>query len=322
MFCYYKKSWILLSLILLLLAGCSSKGYESQDYDGEMMNGTVAQDYVEYASSPEEEKRGLLAGADEVQEQTEVQYDRAPSSSSPQEETSRKIIREQIIEQQVQNLKEVITEVEAKVSRFSGAYIESLHEWKKEGKDYTEHHAQLILRIPVNEFEDFLQQVESQGNIINRQVSGQDVTAEFVDNDSRLRNLKKHEERILSLYEKANTIEEMLKIENELSRIRESIERLEGRQKFLSQVTSTVKLTLELFQVEKELLEANQEDTSILREAWIGFKQSFKQIIAFGKKGFIVLVTMLPYLVLLALPITFLIYILRKFSRREDPKNM
>jgi hypothetical protein len=235
-------------------------------------------------------------------------------------EYDRKIIREQFIEQQVQDLKLVLDDLERSVNQLPGAYIESLQEWKDEQKNKTEHRATIIMRIPVDHFHSFLQRVEEQGQVTNRQLSGKDVTEEFVDNDSRLRNLKMHEERILKLYEKANTIEEMLKIEDELSRIRSSIEQLEGRQKYLRHVTSTVKLSLELFQVDEAEFVTADEDTPLFTEAWVGFQTSIKQILHLGQNILILFITLFPYLIILAI-LTGIVMWLRKRYFKQIRKD-
>jgi hypothetical protein len=284
---YLGYLFIFVSLIALL-NGCSGE-QSSQDSATESMNQSEPMDF------------GMV--------QEKGSSEQASAAESPLETTAkdeslevydRKIIREQFIEQQVQDLKVVLDGLERSVNQLSGAYIESLQEWKKEQKHKTEHRAHIIMRIPVDHFDSFLRKVEEQGQVTNRQLSGKDVTEEFVDNDSRLRNLKAHEERILKLYEKANTIEEMLKIEDELSRIRSSIEQLEGRQKYLRHVTSTVKLSLELFQVEEAEFVTADEDTPLLTEAWIGFKTSITQILNLGKEILVLLITLFPYLVILA----------------------
>jgi len=305
-------------MFLVVLNACSSSNDSSSGNQQEeaKMSAEKSSDQVSLTNST----------ADQVV--VENQYggeQNASTESVPQEkkvDSKRKIIREQSIEQQVQDLKKVMGYVEQQINNIPGAYIESLQEWKEEQRNYKEYRAMLVLRVPVQQYEAFLAKVENQGNITRRQVSGQDVTAEFIDNESRLRNFKKHEERILQLYDKAEKIEDMLKIENELSRIRESIEQLEGRQKFLNEVTSTVKLTLELFQVEKAVLEVNQENTSLLKESWIGFTQSIQDIKYFLKRLLVVLITIVPYLFLLSLPLALFILFLRKKAKKKPDQNM
>jgi hypothetical protein len=61
----------------------------------------------------------------------------------------------------------------------------------------------------------------------------QDVTTEFIDNKARLDNLHKLRNRIQLLLNRADRIEDLLKIERELNRTQSEIDRLEGRMKYL-----------------------------------------------------------------------------------------
>jgi hypothetical protein len=226
----------------------------------------------------------------------------------------RKIIRDLYMEQKVNNLKNVIAEVQRTLARYSGAYIENMSEWKNQIEKRTEYRAQLILRVPIEQMGEFMVYVEQLGIVISRSQSGQDVTEEFVDNEARVRNLKTHEERILALYQKAEKIEEMLQIEAELSRIRGMIEEYEGRQKYLTQVTSTARFTLELFEVEPDDLLNAKDDTSVWTQAWIALKKSFVQLGVLTEQAFIYFVASIPYLILLMI-IAVIVYIL--YRRRK-----
>jgi hypothetical protein len=291
--------------LFALLSGCSGE-QTSEDSSTENLD---AQEQSAEFGMAKQEKSSDNESAKE-----------APAESTAREgsigEYDRKIIREQFIEQQVQDLKLVLGDLERSINQLPGAYIESLQEWKSEHKNKTEHRARIVLRVPVDHFDSFLQRVEEQGQVTNRKLSGQDVTEEFVDNESRLRNLKTHEERILKLYEKANTIEEMLKIENELSRIRSSIEQLEGRQKYLRHVTSTVKLSLELFQVDEAEMVTSADDTPLFTEALVGFKTSIKQILHLGKNILILLITLFPYLIILAMVTGIVMWLRKRYFKR------
>lgn len=236
-------------------------------------------------------------------------------------ENQRKIIREQYLEQQVQDLQGVLSSIEANISTIPGAYIENLREWKNETRNRTEHRAQMVLRIPVADFPPFLSTVEQQGNILDRHITGQDVTEEYYDLESRLRSAKKHEERILDLFDQAESIEEMLKIERELSRIQTNIEQMEGRQRYLQNVTSTVKLTLHLLEVEEEEFLTKQEETSSLEEAFLGLKKSVKDISYFAERFLVYLISHLPYLLFLLLILMLSIWFGRKILINKVPKK-
>jgi PKD repeat protein len=65
--------------------------------------------------------------------------------------------------------------------------------------------------------------------------SGQDVTEEYVDLNSKLGNLEASESQLLKLMEKAGTVEEILKVQQQLVSTRENIEVIKGRMQYLEQ---------------------------------------------------------------------------------------
>jgi hypothetical protein len=76
--------------------------------------------------------------------------------------------------------------------------------------------------------------------------SAQDVSAEFVDNASRLATLRETHSRFLELLSRAESVDEILKLEYELQSVREQIETIEGRQQYLEQTTSFSTITVAL----------------------------------------------------------------------------
>ena len=62
---------------------------------------------------------------------------------------------------------------------------------------------------------------------------GEDVTEEFFDLEMRLENNKRTERRFREILRDAKKVEDILAVERELSRLRQTIERLEGRRRFL-----------------------------------------------------------------------------------------
>ncbi len=92
-----------------------------------------------------------------------------------------------------------------------------------------------VLRVPAARFTEVVRQVEALGTVRRRQITGQDVTEEFVDLEARVRNLERQEARLLVLLDRATRISDLMAIEQELARVRGEVERLTGRLRFLSQ---------------------------------------------------------------------------------------
>lgn len=92
---------------------------------------------------------------------------------------------------------------------------------------------EITVRVPRERFREALAQVEKIGDVVHRDVKAIDVTDEFVDTESRLKNARVMRDRLQALLQKA-AVKEAIEIEKELGRVTEQIEVLEGKMKMLS----------------------------------------------------------------------------------------
>lgn len=96
------------------------------------------------------------------------------------------------------------------------------------------HYATVQFAVLAERFEAALDQVRRLALQVNREdVTGQDVSQEFVDLQARLRNLEATADRIRSFLDQAKTADEALKINKQLSEVEEQIEQLKARMRFL-----------------------------------------------------------------------------------------
>jgi hypothetical protein len=108
-----------------------------------------------------------------------------------------------------------------------------------------------VLRVPAPRFAEVLRQIEGLGTVQRRQVSGQDVTEEFVDLEARVRNLERQEARLLALVDRATKIPDLMAIESEVARVRGEIERLTGRLRVLAHQVELATIQAEVIQKAK-----------------------------------------------------------------------
>jgi len=107
--------------------------------------------------------------------------------------------------------------------------------------------ASVEIRVPQERLETTLEALAKLGTVENRALTAEDVTEQLVDSEARLRNLRKSEEMVLKIMERSGSVGDVLKASQELSKIRESIERIDAQLKSLrNQVAySTISLTLQ-----------------------------------------------------------------------------
>jgi hypothetical protein len=111
-------------------------------------------------------------------------------------------------------------------------FLAKVREWG--GYLQSQQGATLTVRLPAPKFEDALAALRAMGRVLDESRSANDVTEEFVDLGIRLDTARKSRDRLLEILAKAEKVEDILKVEAELRRLTEEIERMEGRRKFLA----------------------------------------------------------------------------------------
>lgn len=93
---------------------------------------------------------------------------------------------------------------------------------------------QFTVRLPAQHFEAAFEWLRGCGRVLAESRQADDVTEEFVDLGLRIDTARKARDRLLEVLQKAEKVEDILKVEAELRRLTEEIERMEGRRKFLA----------------------------------------------------------------------------------------
>ncbi|MCC7353497.1 MAG: DUF4349 domain-containing protein [Anaerolineae bacterium] len=116
------------------------------------------------------------------------------------------------------------------IAVLSGGYVISSQTLMREGYKI----AALKLGVPVERFEDVQRQLRAIAiQVQNELASGQDVSDEYVDLQSRLLNLEATAARVREFLVQAKTVEEALKVNAQLTEIESEIERIKGRMNYL-----------------------------------------------------------------------------------------
>ncbi|NEU32340.1 DUF4349 domain-containing protein [bacterium LRH843] len=114
--------------------------------------------------------------------------------------------------------------------KLGGYVVESTYQEDHKGRPSGE----IVVRVPKQYFFPFLEQIsKSDGKVLDQHTSGNDITEEYVDLDSRLNAKRVVEERLLGFMEKADSTDNLLKISNELATVQEAIDQILGRMKYL-----------------------------------------------------------------------------------------
>jgi hypothetical protein len=118
-------------------------------------------------------------------------------------------------------------------------------ESRQEG-DYTV--GTMTVQVPAAQFDGAISQLRSLGiKVLNENVTSSDVTEEFTDLNSQLRNLHATESRLLDLMQRAEQISDIMALDRELRGIQGEIERIQGRLNFLGKRAEMSTITISLY---------------------------------------------------------------------------
>jgi hypothetical protein len=107
--------------------------------------------------------------------------------------------------------------------------------------------ANMTIRVPSDKLSEALRQLKGMAvEVKNETVSGQDVTSEYTDLQSRLKNLEAAERQLQSIMEEATKTEDVLAVYNQLVYTREQIEVIRGQMKYYEQSAAMSAITLDL----------------------------------------------------------------------------
>jgi len=104
----------------------------------------------------------------------------------------------------------------------------------------------ITIRVPAVGFQSVLDEAKKLGDVKSTSSSGQDVTEEYIDLGARLTNYQRQEERLLLILDNATTVEDLLKVEEQLGRVRGEIEQIEGRLRYLDNYIDLSTITVEI----------------------------------------------------------------------------
>lgn len=230
----------------------------------------------------------------------------------------RKLIKTVDMNVETQKYDELMSTIQSRVKELGG-YIEHMNTYN--GSRYYDYNptrnADMTLRIPKDKLDDFLNTMSEISNVVRRSDNVEDVTLAYVDLESHKEALRTEQTRLLQLLERAESIEDIITIEQRLSDVRYQLESMESRLRtYDNQVDySTVYLNVE----EVEVFTPVEEETVWERISG-GFMESLDNIgngfVEFG----IWFVIHIPYLVVWAVFVAaFIFFILWLIKHSTKP---
>ncbi len=210
------KFWIILSLLATLSLACRGNHESSQE------------GYYDYSSRNEAQMAKEAYAQDEGQ----------PEPLTPE----KKVIRTADMRMEVKNYQEALASVKNLIEKYKGE-LTSENEQQYSGRLENT----LVIRVLPRGFDSLLLEFEQLAVQVDfKSVNAEDVTRQYIDLETRLASKRAVVERYRELLKQAKNVEEVLAVEENLRKVVEEIESIEGQLKYLNRQVdySTINLTI------------------------------------------------------------------------------
>ena len=168
---------------------------------------------------------------------------RAPSPYNPESTdasaTDRRVVTENYLSLQVSDVPEMISSIKSKAESLRGFMVNANVSRPEESASGT-----ITIRIPVSRSDGMISFLkENSIKVVNEDMQGRDITDQYQDIESRLNTLQTNKARFEEIMEKAETIDDILRVQTQVFQLQTQIESLIGQREYLRNTSETVKIT-------------------------------------------------------------------------------
>ena len=236
----------------------SQYSYMSSDYDYDSGG------YVEYEMAVES------LSARDMKSAVPTTYETYDEESWDDSEEDTLVIKTGSLTLDVKSAPDTMASLTAMADAYGG-FVQDSNSWVQSDETIA---GSVTLRVEVEHFEQALEDIKALATVVQSEsISGQDVTADYVDMQAELTNLQAEEQQYLEILERAYTVEDLLSVSDYLSRVRGDIEWIQGQLNYLENRTSFS--TISIYVYEEASILAPTSDW----QPFVLIKQSFNQLV-------------------------------------------
>lgn len=261
-----RKSLFALCLVAILLAGCGggdANGGSAPSGSGGATGDSNYQGWdMEAAESmptaPESDSGGSIP-------------------DSIYQNTRAKLIRRAELEIQTEQFDESVKALNQMVAS-CGGYYENASVYGGSRRDaYASRSGEYVVRVPAEKYEQFLSQAGDLGYVTSKNEGSEDVGEQYYDIEARLKTQRTKQARLLALLEKAETMEDIIALENALSDVEYQIEQYASDLNRYDALINFSTFRIYLYEVGRVTQEVG-ETSSLGQRMAAGFQASFRNL--------------------------------------------
>lgn len=182
-------------------------------------------------------------------------------------------------------------------------------------------YANLVIRVPSDRIRDFLDMVSTNSNVTYSHKSSDNVTLQYVDLQSHIKALKVEQESLMNLLAKAESVEDIISLQSQLTQVRYEIESYESQLRTFDNKIDYTTLYLDVSEVKRE---TTVEKLTYGQEIMTGLSDTFYEL-GQGLRSFSIwfivnLPNMVIWAVILAVLFVVVRFVVKKHKIRKAKK--
>lgn len=232
--------------------------------------------------------------------------------------TDQKLVKRVYIDAETEDLDTLLAGLNERISALGG-YVEYQDIYN--GSTYSNRryrNANLTVRIPADNLDGFVSQVQDSSNVVSVSQSQENVTLTYVATESRVKALEAEQSRLLELMEQAETMSDLLEIEARLTDVRSELEQVTSQLRVLSNQVdyATVELSIQQVTVYTQV-----EEQTVWQRIGAGLEENLQDIADKFVDFFVWLLTYSPQLIFLALVACVAVVLIRRRLRKKRARS-
>lgn len=184
----------------------------------------------------------------------------------------------------------------------------------------TKRNLNITARIPAEKFNAFMKDLEEDGQVINTSVNARNISVQYATHDASRKALEIEQGRLLEMMEKAETVEEMIAVEERLTEVERELNDEKTQLSAMDRDVgfSTIYISLqEVFEYSETVVEVSYGEQ--LKRA---FGRACEGFVTFWKDLILFIVETFPFLIMLGVIITVIVKLIRRGRRRRLEKRV
>ncbi len=193
-------------------------------------------------------------------------------SSTGEESSERMVIKDASLSMVVSNIEDTGKKINTYAENNDGYIVSSqINNPLDQPRSY------ITVRVPAEKLDQAIDYYKTLADkVVSENITSEDITEKYVDLESKLKNYQATEEQLKEIMKKAQSVDEILKVQNQLTSVRQNIELIKGQMQYLEKNVDMAKISVTLAQDEASL--------PVISDKWQPLSQiklAFRSVLSF-----------------------------------------